>query len=349
MGANRVIKRYLKIAGGVLHGNLWKLNLAVTNQCNSRCLICNVWANPSRNELSVDDYTLLFENLGSKLRWLHLTGGEPFLRSDLGEIIARAQEACPNLSVLDVSTNGFLPNKIRQIMEKAVNEYPEILFEVGVSMDGRRNIHERIRNVDGCWEKTQATWNNLKSLSLKYRNFRVHANFTINPWNIGELPQFCKEFPQISPISISIYHVGHSFKNTLGSRPDAEFYEKVKEDISWFLRHGKTTNLTKNLFLRLALKYLGDPSTPILPCAACDASCFIDPEGNVYPCTLLEHRLGNIREDRQLSFLSGDSTKELEEKIRNGLCNCWSGCECWSSILKNIPLAFIKAYVTKLS
>jgi radical SAM protein with 4Fe4S-binding SPASM domain len=344
-----MIKQYLKIAGGVLHGHLWRLNLSVTNQCNSRCLICNVWNNPARDELSVDEYHLLFQNLGSKLRWLHLTGGEPFLRSDLGDIIACAGESCPNLSVLDLSTNGFLPNRISRVVEKAVNEYPKIFFEVGISMDGRPHIHERIRNVKACWEKTHTTWSILKSYSLKYRNFKVHANFTISPWNIGELPQFCKEYPQISPISISIYHVGHSFKNTLGYRPNSDFYEKAKEDISWFLCHGKTTNLTKKLFLRLALQYLGDPSTQILPCEAGNASCFIDPEGNVYPCTLLENRLGNIREDAQLRFLSDDSTKELKEKIRNGLCNCWSGCECWTSILKNMPLAFVKAYSTKLS
>lgn len=344
-----MIKRYLKVAGGVLHSNLWRLNLAVTNHCNSRCLICNVWNNPARDELSIDEYRLLFQDLGSRLRWLHLTGGEPVLRSDLGDIVNCAGELCPKLSVLDLSTNGFLQDKISRMVEKAVKEYPKIFFEVGISMDGRPHIHEYIRGVRGCWEKTYATWSLLRKLSLQYNNFKVHANFTINPWNVAELPQFCSEFPQISPISISIYHVGYSFRNTLGYQPNSDFYEKAKADISWFLSHGKTTSLTKKLFLRLALRYLEDPSKRILPCEACNASCFIDSEGNVYPCTLLEYRLGNIRKDPLLRLMSGDSTKELREKIRNGLCNCWSGCECWTSILRNMPLAFVKAYGTKLS
>jgi len=349
IGESLVIKRYLRIAEAVLLSKFWRLNLAVTSQCNSRCIICNIWNNPSQDELSIDEYRPLFQILGSRLRWLHLTGGEPFLRSDLNDIITWAAELCPNLSVVDLSTNGFLSDRIHRMVEKAVEEHTRIFFEVGISMDGRPHIHEKIRNVENCWEKSQTTWSLLRSLSLELSNLKVHANFTINPWNIGELPQFCGEFPQISPIAISIYHVGHSFKNTLGYEPDPDFYEKAKLDISWFLRHGETTNLAKKLFLRLALQYLEDPSRQILPCDACNASCFIDPEGNVYPCTMLYHRLGNIREDAQLGFLSDQSTKELRRKIRNGLCHCWSGCECWPSILKFMPLAFVKAYGTKLS
>jgi radical SAM protein with 4Fe4S-binding SPASM domain len=311
--------------------------------------MCNVWKNPPQDELSADEYRHFFRNSVSNLRWLHLTGGEPFTRSDLSDIIAYALESCPNLRIIDLATNGFLPEKTRRVMEEVVRKYPRAFFEVGISIDGRPSIHERIRNTKGCWEKTQRTWNQLEDLSLRYKNFRVHVNFTITPWNVGELAHFCKESPQMSPVSISIYHRGHSFKNTSEQLPDLAFYSATKADISWFLKHGKETSFVKKLFLRLALRYLEEPSRQVLPCEACGASCFIDPKGDVYPCTLLECRLGNIREDPQLRFLNANYIKELRRNVQDGLCSCWSGCECWSSILKHMPTAIVRAYSLKIS
>jgi len=190
--------------------------------------------------------------------------------------------------VIDLSTNGLLSETVYETMEKSVRSCPKVRFEVGISIDGRPKVHERIRNMSGCWNKTFATWGLMRKLSSKYDNIGVHGNFTVNPWNVGELPQFCEEFPEISPLSVSLYHLGHSFKNTLSNPPDSRFYKEAGADISWFLDHGVETSLVKGLFLRLALQYLRDPSRQVVPCEACNASCFVSAEGNVYPCSLLE-------------------------------------------------------------
>lgn len=334
--------RYYKIIGGVLNNKIWRINLSVTNRCNSRCMICNVWKNSKFDELTVDEYHMLFKNIGDNLRWLHITGGEPFIRNDITDIISSAAESCPNIAVIDIATNGFLTNDIYQAMEKLIKKYPSIFFEVGISIDGRPDIHEHIRNVKGCWKNINNTWNLLKNLSLIYKNFRVHANFTITPWNIGEIKYFLGEYPLFSPISVSIYHIGSSFKN-IDNDISPDFYEDLKEDISWLINNGKTTGIVKKLFLRLSLRYLDNPSKQILPCEAGSSSFFLDPQGDVYVCSISNYKLGNIRKDPELIFLNNDDNKELKNDIHNGMCSCWSGCECWTSILRHMPMAFIKA------
>jgi len=343
-----MINRNLSVAGAVLRKGIWRVNLSVTDRCNSRCVACNMWKNLSGDELSTSDYGLLFGNLGSRLRWLHITGGEPFLRGDLQEIVESALGFCPNLCVVDFATNGFLSEDIVKIVTELVMEKPKIFFAIGVSMDGRPEIHEALRNVKGCWEKTERTFSQLEKLSQTHNNLQVHANFTISPWNVGEISQFCTEFPRISPVSLSIYHIGHSFNNSTNDSPDVNFYKAAKSDILWFIQNGQETSFVKKLFLRLALNYLDDVSRQVLPCEAIGSSCFIDPHGDVFPCTLLNYRLGNILEDHTLSCLNSAQAKELRLKIKHGMCSCWSGCESWSSIPRHVTKAIMKAYIKKI-
>lgn len=343
-----MVNRNISIASAALRGSFWRVNLSVTNRCNSRCVTCNIWKNTAKDELSASNYESLFRGLGPRLRWLHVTGGEPFLRSDLQEIVESALELCPNLCVVDFATNGFLSDDIVKVITALIQERSKVLFAVGISIDGRPDIHEYIRNMKGCWEKAERTFDQLEKLSRVHSNLQVHVNFTVSPWNIGEISQFCSKFPKMSPVSLSVYHLGHSFKNSTGCDPGADFYKGAKSDISWFLQHGQETSFVKKLFLRLALTYLDDVSKPVLPCEAVGASCFIDPHGDVFPCTLLEYRLGNILEDPKLTCLNSANAKELRLKIKTGLCNCWSGCECWSSILRHTPKAIVKAYGRKI-
>jgi Fe-coproporphyrin III synthase len=339
--------RELSIAASAISGSFWRVNLSVTNRCNSRCVMCNVWKTPTKDELSADQYRPFFKGLDKKLRWLHITGGEPFLRADLREIISDAAELCPRLSVVDFATNGFLTETVSSSLEEMVNGNRKIMFAAGISIDGRPPMHEHIRNVDGCFDRAAETYKNLLALSQNRENFQAHVNFTVSPWNLGEITAFCQEYPFMSPVSISFYHQGQSFKNATESKPEADFATAAEADVRWFLAHGRETSFVKKLFLQLSLQYLEEPSKKVLPCEACVSSCFVDPKGDVYPCTLLNTRLGSILEDPQLGFLKSASTKELRRKINNGLCNCWSGCECWSSILRHMPSAVAKAYLPR--
>ena len=64
---------------------------AVTNRCNLRCEYCNCpFIDPSH--LTLEQIDVLFDRLQKMgVRRLGLAGGEPLLRRDLGEIIARAK------------------------------------------------------------------------------------------------------------------------------------------------------------------------------------------------------------------------------------------------------------------
>ena len=87
--------------------------LALTYRCNSRCTMCDIWKMENSPELPV----LEFAKLPSSLRDINLSGGEPFLRQDLAEIVAVVAKACPQARFV-ISSNGFATELILEQMKK---------------------------------------------------------------------------------------------------------------------------------------------------------------------------------------------------------------------------------------
>jgi len=108
---------------------------AVTNRCPWSCIYCNV-ENTTREECSTAEALKIVEGLASAgtVR-LHLVGGEPMLRDDLGEIIGLAKEL--GLYVTMATSGIRIPKLIDQIKETD-------LFLM--SFDGPEEVHDYQRN-----------------------------------------------------------------------------------------------------------------------------------------------------------------------------------------------------------
>jgi MoaA/NifB/PqqE/SkfB family radical SAM enzyme len=65
--------------------------VAVTYRCNSRCVMCYTWQHPSKREEEIKAKDL--ETLPQMVR-LNITGGEPFLREDLSDILDVVKRCC---------------------------------------------------------------------------------------------------------------------------------------------------------------------------------------------------------------------------------------------------------------
>lgn len=142
--------------------NSWRQNkgyvpkyveLLVTSECNSRCVMCNVWKlsknNPEiiRDELSTTEIKNLLKELSMiGAKELCLSGGEPTLREDLIEIIKTAKKEGFSVELI---TNGSLIDRrlANQLIECNVDK-------IAFSIDSPTpNTHDKIRGVLGGWEK----------------------------------------------------------------------------------------------------------------------------------------------------------------------------------------------------
>ncbi|HIE43193.1 MAG TPA: 4Fe-4S cluster-binding domain-containing protein, partial [Candidatus Omnitrophica bacterium] len=95
----------------------YRLTYALTYRCNLTCKICLIWKKRNSHELSIYEIKRFFKRLNN-LCWLDLTGGEITLRGDVEDVIDIIIENSPYLSILHLSTNGQIPEKILSIAER---------------------------------------------------------------------------------------------------------------------------------------------------------------------------------------------------------------------------------------
>lgn len=120
--------------------NPLQATLIVTSKCNSRCIMCDIWKNKTQSEMDPDEYL----KLPSSLKRIGISGGEPYLRDDLPEIVKVCKGKNPNAQIF-IYTNGLLPDRIEKISPKIV-EYDRNIG-IAVSLDGFSETHERIRGA----------------------------------------------------------------------------------------------------------------------------------------------------------------------------------------------------------
>jgi MoaA/NifB/PqqE/SkfB family radical SAM enzyme len=322
----------------------YELNFVVTYRCNSRCRICNIWKKKTTDELKLDEIKKITEKLGF-IQWVRLTGGEPFLRHDYMDIVKLFDKNL-DMYLLTTPTNGMTPETIYEKV-KSVLRFFKKRYVITVSLDGPKEVHNKIRGLKTAWDSAIKTFQKLKRLEKYYKNFRVFFGYTISPYNIGFFEQTVEEVKRIVPeITANDFHVNlfqtseiyYCVKKTSGN---INYREKALKEIDVILNAKKKKfgliDIIERKYLELGKKYLKTNKTPI-SCNIFNLSCFIDPSGNVYPCSVFNRKLGNLRNfnyDLKKILTSEEAKRIRKEIIENRCPQCWTPCESHQIILSN--------------
>lgn len=152
--------------------NLPVLILMPHSRCNCRCIMCDIWkANQQKQEL---DETLIARSLSEfkklKVREVVLSGGEALMHSNLWRF-------CDALAALNVKitllSSGLL-------LDRHARDIVKYVDEVIVSVDGSREVHDRIRNIPGGFERMA---NGVRLSKETDSAFRVTARCVIQRHN----------------------------------------------------------------------------------------------------------------------------------------------------------------------
>jgi len=250
---------------------------------------------------------------------------------------------------MNLTTNGLLPDLIVEKVEEIISLKPPQFITV-VSLDGYKELHDFIRGVEGSWEKAVETYRYLRELSKEKKNFQTFLGLTISPFNVGEfmktLFSLREVIEEILPkdIHVNLFHSSDHYY--LNKAEDSDIYKKKLPDELDLIRSlkGIPSNiimLLEERYLKFAKKYAKERRTP-MSCKVLQTSCFVDPEGNVYPCTIYGKKLGNLREvdfDLKRILKSKLAVREMRKILKLKCPNCWTPCEAYQTILGN----FIRA------
>jgi MoaA/NifB/PqqE/SkfB family radical SAM enzyme len=348
-------KSYLYMRGAISRPRLLKATINVTNYCNVRCKTCAIWniyeKDPTRaaDEMSLTDYYKLFDELQG-ISYIEFSGGEPFMRQDVVDMVSGAASRIKSLSTCSLTTNGLLTNVILDGVLSLLNSLPSgIRLVVGVSLDGTPDIHYSQRRVETSFERALETFLGLRELSIKYPQLEPHISYTISTYNAGELPKFRDYLKQqnidFNDVTITYQHAGFLYRTAKASIKNVK---DVLDDVNYAIKNrrikfgGGLFSLIKSHFYSYYLKklrgYIANPDKMVLPCAALTLSAYVDPYGDVYPCVIWDENIGNLRENSFTEIYQSPVAEQVRKKIAEEKCpNCWTPCEAQPSYLMAFP------------
>jgi MoaA/NifB/PqqE/SkfB family radical SAM enzyme len=262
--------------------------------------MCNIWKSKDKVDLPVEDWTrLLSSPFFSELRELDVTGGEPFIRKDLMELIDGMSHLkdgnLKQIKSVAITTNGFLTHRILELTEKMLERLKpkEIDLVMVLAMDAVGEIHDKIRNYKDGWTKVNDTIQGLIQIRRKTNNLVLGLKTTVLPLNIDQLERisaYADEnglFTIVSPCIIT----GARYLN-LDRKDDLTFSEK---DIANMLQFYKSSHFQWDFHRSRLVNYL-ETGVMKKPCSAGFNYFFIRSNGDVYPCPLIKVKIGNIKE-----------------------------------------------------
>lgn len=179
-----------------------KLRIGLTNRCNARCIMCNIWQQEDNtapalpHEIKVEELDTIFSRNSrffGALRHISLTGGEPTLRRDFVEIWRVLHKHFPDLN-MSFNSNGFSTAKIVGYVEEILKFHPRLT--VMISLDGMGENHDRVRGVKRVFAHTFATLQAIAAMRPTNPLLKVEVNYVMTPYNVDDcldLFAYCRE------------------------------------------------------------------------------------------------------------------------------------------------------------
>ena len=316
------------------------LTVNVLYACNSRCRTCNIYEHHAE-VLSVDEYDRIFGSIGRAPRWVTFTGGEPFLRPDIADVILNFDRHC-RPTVINVPTNGSFPDRVEAGIDRiAKSIHPRSLI-VNLSIDEVEGAHDTLRGMKGNWRLAMQTAAALRGLRRRHDNLVFGVNTVISRFNEARIADIAAKVDELEPDSYVAEVAGRRVE--LGTQR-ADFVP-TEEGLLRALRllrarSRRTSRLIEALVASLRAEYyrMLERHTverkEILPCYAGITSAHIMPEGKVWACCVLGEELGELR-DVDYDFPTlwyGAAARSIRERIKKERCNCTLANQTYMNML----------------
>ena len=289
-----------------------KLNgtVIVTYRCNARCSMCNRYKAPSKpeEELSIETIKKL-----PKMYFTNITGGEPFIRTDLPDIV---RELYKKSDRIVISTNGFFTDRIVALAK----EFPQI--GIRISIEGLEKTNNEIRGLENGYQRGYQTLKTLREMGMKDVGFGM----TVQDKNAPDLvplydisDEMGMEFATAS-LHNSFYFV--EAKNIIHDRPMvAQNFEAL---INKLLKSKSPKKWFRAYFNHALINYIyGQPR--LLPCDMSFDTFFIDPYGDVMPCNGTKDKevMGNLNTQTWEELWNSPEAEKVRAKVRHCDRQCW--------------------------
>jgi MoaA/NifB/PqqE/SkfB family radical SAM enzyme len=339
-----------------------KLIFVVTKRCHSRCVYCDIWKVKDApggldNELSLDEVRAVAK-ANPFLQWIDFTGGEPTDRPDFVEVVQAFAEACPDLLLVHFPTNGIATKRIEETVRQ-LQATVRARLVVTVSIDGPPELNDRLRGIRNDFAHAVDTFAALRRQlgpEQVYVGMTLHGHTGSCGFTTSQLVD--QTFTAINAalaqrqeaaIDWDTFHLNiphfssHYYGNASSSEKDGFGGAAHRNEIAAALRlaatrpngSGATTmRAVERIYRAEAMRYLATGKTDIT-CSALLSTSYLSEKGEVYPCTIWDRPLGNVRNTQYalMPIIEAARRDGVRRAVVEQKCpNCWTPCEAYPAI-----------------
>lgn len=300
-----------RVADKVIEHPLEIISWEATRACNLNCVHCGspleTWIR--QDELTTEEVIGTFSQIAGdfdliNFHHINITGGEPFIRKDLIEILRQISKI-PQYRNIAIQTNGIYLFENPQVLEE-LKKYG--VTGLGVSIDGLRETHDSFRRKNGCFDKAiEVAKKGVEAGLVVTVSTVAHAK------NIDEIPQLYKEVKQFHPRYFRVMTIDPIGRAEINN--DYLLSPKQTKQIIAFLKQKHEENF----------RGYADPKTTIVE-LGCGGWLSTELEGRVRPyifhCIAGINNLGILYDGKLAScsnisreFIEGDLRKERIKDI----------------------------------
>jgi MoaA/NifB/PqqE/SkfB family radical SAM enzyme len=277
------------------------LSVEVTRRCVARCVMCNIWRTAPGPELAARDWLALLGSPALRaLRELDVTGGEPFLRDDLVELLLGVgglkARHLTRLRSVAITTNGLLTRKVLRDVGAVLTplERTGVALVFACGMDAVGEVHDRIRGHPGAWAKLDATLEGLVALREEHPSLVLGVKTTVTRHNVAELERICEYAERRGLFTIISPYILTSNRYANLDREDA--LSLSPGDAAQLQRFYEGPRFRWSLHRRELVRFLATGQME-KPCSAGMNYFFVRSSGDLFPCPIAgTPALGNVQQ-----------------------------------------------------
>lgn len=287
--------------------------IITTYRCPNKCHMCNVWKYPTKREEEFKPS--LLEKL-PQLDFANITGGEPFIRDDIQEIVYILGKKAKRIVI---STSGFFTEKILDIAKKNKN------IGIRISIEGLPAANDELRGVEDGFDHGLRTLLELQRLGLKDIGFGITVSDR-NARDMIELYQLAKGMNvEFATAALHNSYYFHKYDNQIAKKDEViACFEELIRDL---LKGKRIKNWYRAYFNYGLINYIRG-NKRLLPCEAGTENFFLDTWGEIRPCNGMEENvwfesMGNLNEKSFEEIWYGERARQVREKVKTCPKNCW--------------------------
>lgn len=305
-------------------------SIIVTYRCNAKCNMCDCYHYPTKPEEEISLETI--KKL-PRLNFANITGGEPFIRKDIVDIVDVIKSKSDRLVI---SSNGYFSDKIIDLFKRRQD------IGIRLSIEGLQKANDEIRGIKDGFEKGLRTLLRLVDMGVKDVGFGM----TVQSMNAEDLIDLYNLSNHMNmEFATATLHNSFYFRKTDNVIDNKEkvavAFEKL---INELLKDKSPKKWFRAYFNHGLINYIYG-NARLLPCDMGRNGFFLDPYGDILPCNGMAEKMtmGNLNEKSFNEIWHSEQAEKIRCTVKNCKRNCWMIGSVAPAIRENIskPMKWI--------